>query len=204
MMLEDGHPRVQRGVGVLKDHLHPLAVGQHGALVHRRDVRAVEQDLAAGRLVEAHQRAADRRLAAADSPTRPNVSPAERSKLTSSTALSTLRRPGRKDVPTGKYIFRLRTESNGFAMVTPPLHLRRLRVHQMTRNGVRLVEHRPRRHILAADRHTVLAARREGTALRRHQHIRRRAVDGNQLFIGSPWILGMELSRPHVYGWRAS
>ncbi len=57
--------RVQRRVRVLEDHLHPPAQRPHLALAQVRDVGAVEADRAAGRLVQAQQRPADRRLAAA-------------------------------------------------------------------------------------------------------------------------------------------
>ena len=57
--------RVQRGVRVLEDHLHPLPQRPQLALAHVRDVGAVEEDRAAGGLVQAQQRPADRRLAAA-------------------------------------------------------------------------------------------------------------------------------------------
>ncbi len=56
------HAGVQRGVRVLKHHLHLTAVVVHVLL---RDLRAVEADGSAGRLVEMQQRPADRRLAAA-------------------------------------------------------------------------------------------------------------------------------------------
>ena len=65
--------RVQRGVRILEDHLHPLAQRPQLAFAEVRDVRAVEDDLAAGRLVQAQEGAADRRLAApglADEPER--------------------------------------------------------------------------------------------------------------------------------------
>ena len=84
----DGHTRVERGIGVLEDHLHLLAVRQHvdmdalfaDGLSRRVEqwlpcfviaLAAVEQDVAAkrdapgGRHVELHERAADGRLTAA-------------------------------------------------------------------------------------------------------------------------------------------
>ena len=59
--------------GILEDHLHPPAQRPQLALAEVRDVRAVEDDLAAGGLVQAQERAADGRLAAsglADEPER--------------------------------------------------------------------------------------------------------------------------------------
>ena len=59
------HARVERGVGVLVDHLHAPAVGQHRSRVEAGDVLAVDADRAGGRLEQLQQRAPDRRLAAA-------------------------------------------------------------------------------------------------------------------------------------------
>ena len=59
------HARVQRGVGILVDHLHAPPVGQHGGTVEMGDVLAVDPDGAAGGLQQFQQRAAHRRLAAA-------------------------------------------------------------------------------------------------------------------------------------------
>ena len=56
------HAGVQRGIRILKDHLHALAVGLH---VGGGDVVAVEYDFSAGRLVEAHDGAPDGGFAAA-------------------------------------------------------------------------------------------------------------------------------------------
>jgi hypothetical protein len=60
-----GHARVQRGVGVLVDHLHAPPVGQQGLALEMRDVLPVDADRPGGRLEQLEQRAPDRRLAAA-------------------------------------------------------------------------------------------------------------------------------------------
>ena len=57
--------RVQRRVRILEDHLHPPPQRAHLRLAEVGDVGAVEGDLPGGRLVEAEERAADGRLAAA-------------------------------------------------------------------------------------------------------------------------------------------
>src|SRR5438132_1585464 len=64
----DAVARVERRERILEDHLHPAAKRAQRALGEVRDVLAVEDDPAAGRLVEAQDRAADRRLAAAGLP----------------------------------------------------------------------------------------------------------------------------------------
>jgi len=63
--LVDGHVRVQRLIGVLENHLDvPAQLLQLGAAgVH--DAASLERDLARGRLLQAHQRQHQRRLAAA-------------------------------------------------------------------------------------------------------------------------------------------
>jgi hypothetical protein len=61
----DAHARVERRVGVLEDHLHPLAQRPHRRVGQARDVLAVEADRAAGRLQQPQHGAAERRLAAA-------------------------------------------------------------------------------------------------------------------------------------------
>ncbi len=61
----DRHARVQRRVGVLEDHLHLAAHLAHLAAVQLGQVLAVEDDLAAGRLVELQDGAAGGGLAAA-------------------------------------------------------------------------------------------------------------------------------------------
>jgi len=61
----DRHPRVQGRVRVLKDHLHPAAVGEELVALELGDVRALEQYLAGGRLIEPNDRAPGGRLAAA-------------------------------------------------------------------------------------------------------------------------------------------
>src|SRR3954447_2911461 len=63
--LADGHRRVQGGVRVLKDDLHPPPVLAQVAFAQLRHVASLEDDAAARRLDEAEQRAAQRRLAAA-------------------------------------------------------------------------------------------------------------------------------------------
>ena len=61
----DAVARVERRERILEDHLHPAAERPQLALAEVRDVLAVEHDRAGGRLVEAQDRAADRRLPAA-------------------------------------------------------------------------------------------------------------------------------------------
>src|SRR5215207_37283 len=58
-------PRVQRGERVLEDHLHPPPQRAQLSLAGVGDVAPVEDDAPAGRLVQAQQRTADGRLAAA-------------------------------------------------------------------------------------------------------------------------------------------
>ena len=58
-------PWVEGGKRILEDHLHAPPQRTELLVVEVRDVLAVEEHLAAGRLVEAQDRAADRRLAAA-------------------------------------------------------------------------------------------------------------------------------------------
>ena len=60
-----GHAGVQRRVGILEDHLHAAAVGQHLLFIKGCDVRAVQQNLARRGLVQAHDGAADGGLSAA-------------------------------------------------------------------------------------------------------------------------------------------
>src|SRR5262249_61616156 len=57
--------RVERRERVLEHHLHPRTELAHARLACRRDVDAVEDDAAAGGLVEADDRAPNRRLPAA-------------------------------------------------------------------------------------------------------------------------------------------
>ena len=54
------HARIEGGIGVLEDDLHLLAHGDHLLAVERRQIHALEADLAAGRLVEAQHQAAER------------------------------------------------------------------------------------------------------------------------------------------------
>ena len=61
----DPHLRIERGIGILEDHLHVAArpADLVGALPHQ--VLAAEDDLAAGRTIELQDGAPGRRLAAA-------------------------------------------------------------------------------------------------------------------------------------------
>ena len=59
------HPRVEGGVGVLEDHLHPLAEGHHADRVEVGHVFAVHVDPPLGRLQQLEHGASDRGLAAA-------------------------------------------------------------------------------------------------------------------------------------------
>ena len=61
----DRRPRVERRVRVLEDDLHPAAERLELRSRQRRDVGAVEQDPAAGRLDQPQERAPDGRLATA-------------------------------------------------------------------------------------------------------------------------------------------
>src|SRR5205085_10171197 len=61
----DAVPRVERRERILEDHLHPPTQRAQRVLTEIRDVLAVEDDLAAGRLVETQDRAAHGRLSAA-------------------------------------------------------------------------------------------------------------------------------------------
>ena len=64
----DGLPRVERVVGVLEDHLRLLAHGAHGTARESRDVSAVDDHVAGGRVDQAQDGAARRRLPAAALP----------------------------------------------------------------------------------------------------------------------------------------
>ena len=59
------HARIERGVGVLEDHLHALAARAHLVVGERQQVLALEAHLAGRGLDQAQHQAADRRLAAA-------------------------------------------------------------------------------------------------------------------------------------------
>ena len=61
----DRHPRVQRRVRVLEDHLHPAADPAQPVALQRGHVDPVEADLAVGGVDEADHGAGERRLAAA-------------------------------------------------------------------------------------------------------------------------------------------
>ena len=61
----DAHARIERGVEILKDHLHLLAQWPQRARRQRGDVVAVEHDAPGRRRRDAQDDAADRRLAAA-------------------------------------------------------------------------------------------------------------------------------------------
>jgi hypothetical protein len=60
-----GHPRIQAGIRVLEDHLHPPAGLAQRLATQPGDVDAVEHDLAGRRLVQPQDRPAGGRLAAA-------------------------------------------------------------------------------------------------------------------------------------------
>src|SRR5262249_39932075 len=67
------HPRIERGIGVLVDHLHLTAVGQHSVLVETGDVLAANPDSPGSRLEQFEDGPSSRRLAAtalADEPQR--------------------------------------------------------------------------------------------------------------------------------------
>ena len=69
----DGVPRVQRRVGILEHHLHATPQRAQRTFAQVSDVAPVEDDAPVVRLVEAQDRASDRRLAAsrlADEPER--------------------------------------------------------------------------------------------------------------------------------------
>ena len=61
----DRHARIERREGILEDHLHLLAHREHFVAARLREVGALEQDLAVGRIVEAKHDAAERRFPAA-------------------------------------------------------------------------------------------------------------------------------------------
>ncbi len=61
--LTDPAPRVERGVGVLEDHLHLAAKGAHLPGGQPGDLPALEPDRPRRRLQQAHDRPAERRLA---------------------------------------------------------------------------------------------------------------------------------------------
>src|SRR5581483_5848208 len=63
--LADGHAGIERGVGILEDHLHLLAHADHRLAVEPGEVHALEADLAGRRLVETQHQAAERGFAAA-------------------------------------------------------------------------------------------------------------------------------------------
>ena len=63
--LPDGHARIERRVGILKNHLHVLPRAAELRSRELRDVDVPEHDAAARRFDEAQNRAAERRLSAA-------------------------------------------------------------------------------------------------------------------------------------------
>src|SRR5688572_22093545 len=63
--LLDPHAWIQRRVGILEDHLYPPADTLQLSRVRAKDIFTVKQRLAGARLLQAHQGARDRRLAAA-------------------------------------------------------------------------------------------------------------------------------------------
>ena len=62
--LPDRHPRIQRAVRILEDHLHLATDRTQRVLVERRQVASLEEDLTAGRPLELQDASAGRRLAA--------------------------------------------------------------------------------------------------------------------------------------------
>ena len=82
-----GHPRVEAGVRVLEDHLHPAPQAAQVRALELGDVLAVEEDPAAGRRVEPDDRPSGRALAAARTRRRARASRRARSRtMTPSTA----------------------------------------------------------------------------------------------------------------------
>src|SRR5688500_4384299 len=63
--LLDPHAWIQRRVGILEDHLYPPADTLELSRVRAKDIFTVKQRLAGARLLQAHQGARHRRLAAA-------------------------------------------------------------------------------------------------------------------------------------------
>lgn len=63
--VHNGHPGVQRGVGILEDHLHPLPEGQQLLALQMADVRSVKEDLACGGLIKTGDGTAQGALSAA-------------------------------------------------------------------------------------------------------------------------------------------
>src|SRR5262245_32609157 len=63
--LTHSHARIERGVGILEDHLHLLAHRDHGVPIEPGQIGALEANLATRRIVEAQYQPAERRLAAA-------------------------------------------------------------------------------------------------------------------------------------------
>ena len=63
--LAHDHARIEGGIGILEDHLHPARESPRLGSVETGGILAVEDHLAAGRRIDALDRAAKRRLAAA-------------------------------------------------------------------------------------------------------------------------------------------
>ena len=63
--LFNGHPRIERGIGILKYDLSLASKAPQGARIQRSHVRAVEDDLPRGRFHETEKCAPDRRFAGA-------------------------------------------------------------------------------------------------------------------------------------------
>ena len=59
-----GHVRIQRGIRILKDHLHLRAQGAQLLFAQRCNIRSLQKDFAGGRLVKAYNRARERGFAA--------------------------------------------------------------------------------------------------------------------------------------------
>ena len=112
-----GLARIERGVGVLEDHLHrarrrhALAAGKRAG---RRGRSGRESAAAAPMMASARVD-----LPQPDSPTRPRHSPGFTSRLTPSTAFSVLT-PPRSALPTVKWTARSSSWSSGSAMVMAP------------------------------------------------------------------------------------
>ena len=100
----DGHARIERGVGVLKDDLHLLAELAHLLAPEFVDALPLEEDLALGRGQEAQNHAAGGQSPEPDSPTRPSVSPLRIAKSMPSTALTSPTWRERIPAWIGKYL----------------------------------------------------------------------------------------------------
>ncbi len=108
--LADGHARVERGVGVLEDHLDAPAHGAQRCRIERRHVDALEQDPAARRLLQLQDAAAGGGFAAARfAHQAQGLAAAQILKLTPSTARTVAAGPANIPPPTSKCLTRLST-----------------------------------------------------------------------------------------------